>query len=51
MNQDTGATGLFSGGTTVPAIVRFSGGQDNSVWKEGKKPAIWYRGKIISIPK
>ena len=36
MNQDTGATGLFSGGTTVPAIVRFSGGQDNSVWKEGK---------------
>ena len=36
MNQDTGATGLFSGGTSVPAIVRFSGGQDNSVWKEGK---------------
>lgn len=34
--ESTQATGLFQQGTEVPAVVRFSGGLDNSVWEENK---------------
>lgn len=36
IDESTSLTGLFEKGTNVPAIVRISGGQDNSEWKEGK---------------
>ncbi|PCJ20035.1 MAG: hypothetical protein COB02_05395 [Candidatus Cloacimonadota bacterium] len=36
INKYTGLSGLFENGSNVPAIVRFSGGQDNSEWVEGK---------------
>jgi hypothetical protein len=36
ITQDTGATGLFEAGTEIPAIVRFSGGTDASVYQEGE---------------